>query len=673
VTRFTIARHAVPIREAYGGLSDLQHAMLRDQHPIRIFSAPTGAGKSYAFQRGVVRDGLRVLFIVPTRRLAENLAAAMRRDFTAEGLDEGAIARRIVIWTSDERRRLETEDPTVRVGRLRVRQLRQSDLTADEGRMILATPESIAWGLLRPPRPDHGESAFNIADVLRGVDHVVFDEFHTIDPRGLGIAAAVAAITSRVLGAARLTFLSATPIDVRSALVDFGIDPVCIAIGRETVVTGVPNETRGARAVHGDVEIEVTAGDHIPILLDRLAPEIRRCLNGDSEIPPRQLVVIYDSKRELHRDKDALAAVLDGLGVTIDERLAINSTDDSVDRDLGAGFTVGSSHDPSTFRVLVATSSVEMGVTFRAGMMVMQPGHSAASFVQRIGRVARGDEPGRVVVAIPSKGLQDPDRRRLFTRLAAVPPRVEIDDFLTACLESVVENFAPRDGELGQEDGVFARMPARAAWCAALFWAALRRTWTSTIGTRETLDNFRTPKAGRIEALLRTLEREGDTYAEWARQFVAEATVLREILPSVDVLDPDGNRRTISWSDYASTAELILMPTQYNTRLDRMEVFVDEPISAAGNVLSRLGGERWSHEIETFWPHAVETDTVSYRRAADEFCERLERVLESRRSGARRHRDAMEAAATLVRLTRIVPAPPRERRTGTVVESSEIL
>src|SRR4051794_29346407 len=242
MTRFTIARHAVPVREAYGGLSDLQHAMLDDEHPIRIFSAPTGAGKSYAFQRGVM-CGRRVLFIVPTRRLAENLAAAMRHDFAARGIGEDATARRIVIWTSDERRRLETEDSTIRVGRLRVRQLRQSDLAADEGRMILATPESVAWGLLRPPRPDHGESALNIADVLRGVDHIVFDEFHTIDPRGLGIAAAVAAITSRVRGGARLTFLSATPIDVRSALVDFGIDPAFIALGQETVVTGARNET----------------------------------------------------------------------------------------------------------------------------------------------------------------------------------------------------------------------------------------------------------------------------------------------------------------------------------------------------------------------------------------------------------------------------------------------
>jgi hypothetical protein len=84
-----------------------------------------------------------------------------------------------------------------------------------------------------------------------------------------------------------------------------------------------------------------------------------------------------------------------------------------------------------------------MGVTFHAGMMVIQPGHSVASFVQRIGRVARGDEPGRVVVAIPSKGLQDPDRRRLFARLSA-PPRVEIGDFVAACLRRRRELCAAR-------------------------------------------------------------------------------------------------------------------------------------------------------------------------------------------------------------------------------------
>jgi CRISPR-associated endonuclease/helicase Cas3 len=84
----------------------------------------------------------------------------------------------------------------------------------------------------------------------------------------------------------------------------------------------------------------------------------------------------------------------------LEERFAINSTDDS---------SIATSV-PASRLGRVTTSSVEMGVTFRTGMMVMQSGHSAASFVQHIGRVARGNEPGRVFVAISSKGLQDPDK-----------------------------------------------------------------------------------------------------------------------------------------------------------------------------------------------------------------------------------------------------------------------
>jgi hypothetical protein len=110
MAHFTIARHAVPVREAYGGLSDPQHAMLYDEHPIR-FSQADGCGKSYAFQWRSA-DGLRVL--LSCRRAGSPRTRRRDAPLAAEGIGEDAIARRIVIWTSDERRRLETEDPTVR-------------------------------------------------------------------------------------------------------------------------------------------------------------------------------------------------------------------------------------------------------------------------------------------------------------------------------------------------------------------------------------------------------------------------------------------------------------------------------------------------------------------------------------------------------------------------------
>ena len=84
---FVIPRHAVP-SDPHSGLSPLQERMLNEAAPIRIFSAPTGAGKSYAYQKGMRERDERVLFIVPTRRLAQNLAQGLVSDLMHDGVPE---------------------------------------------------------------------------------------------------------------------------------------------------------------------------------------------------------------------------------------------------------------------------------------------------------------------------------------------------------------------------------------------------------------------------------------------------------------------------------------------------------------------------------------------------------------------------------------------------------
>ncbi|MFM8331565.1 MAG: DEAD/DEAH box helicase family protein [Candidatus Methylumidiphilus sp.] len=53
----------------------MQYALLHEPRRVRIADAPTGAGKSYVFQYAMANnaehgEGQRVLFIVPTRRMA---------------------------------------------------------------------------------------------------------------------------------------------------------------------------------------------------------------------------------------------------------------------------------------------------------------------------------------------------------------------------------------------------------------------------------------------------------------------------------------------------------------------------------------------------------------------------------------------------------------------------
>jgi hypothetical protein len=149
------------------------------------------------------------------------------------------------------------------------------------------------------------------------------------------------------------------------------------------------------RALHGDITLRFEPGEDIANHLETRKADVRACLASG-----RQLVVILDSVEALLRSKDRIAAFFDRIGVPEHRRLAINSVDDGTRGDNDGLFVRDRYADPTTFDVLLATSSVEMGVTFRAGLIVMDPGHDALSFVQRIGRVARGDEEGRVLVRL---------------------------------------------------------------------------------------------------------------------------------------------------------------------------------------------------------------------------------------------------------------------------------
>ncbi|HAI69481.1 MAG TPA: hypothetical protein DCM38_08605 [Gammaproteobacteria bacterium] len=76
----TIAAHCVESITT-DGLSWLQHQLLTCEKPIRIADAPTGAGKSFAFQKAMIKQQQRILFIVPTKRLAQNLIRGLFDDY----------------------------------------------------------------------------------------------------------------------------------------------------------------------------------------------------------------------------------------------------------------------------------------------------------------------------------------------------------------------------------------------------------------------------------------------------------------------------------------------------------------------------------------------------------------------------------------------------------------
>ena len=146
-----VERHGVE-RDAEG-LSFMQRTLLGTvchpetgfAKPIVTVMAPTGAGKSHTYRVEVAKRGGRVLFVVPTRRLAQNLMAGMRADL-ASGDDpwpEEKIARKVQRWTSDQSDEL--RDAGVRSVRdWRFVRLLALDPRAG-GEIVFCTPEVLAY------------------------------------------------------------------------------------------------------------------------------------------------------------------------------------------------------------------------------------------------------------------------------------------------------------------------------------------------------------------------------------------------------------------------------------------------------------------------------------------------------------------------------------------------
>ena len=97
----TIAKHCVG-QDSQTGLSPMQTQLLTSSQPVRIASAPTGAGKSYAFKHAMLKNE-RVLFIVPTRRLSQNLAIGFIEDLIDQAKSK------VAIWSGDETKKLKEE------------------------------------------------------------------------------------------------------------------------------------------------------------------------------------------------------------------------------------------------------------------------------------------------------------------------------------------------------------------------------------------------------------------------------------------------------------------------------------------------------------------------------------------------------------------------------------
>lgn len=551
IARFVVPRHAVPVLE--GGLSPMQTGLMLAAAACTIGSAPTGTGKSYVYRKAVAA-GRRVLFVVPTVELANNLAASTIADLgrpLAEG-GEGFThpEKKVDVWTGEQTEKAMSEGATrAEVAAERRDALVKIDAWSEEGEIIFATMEAVSSILLRPSRGRQQD--VGAAEMMKRFDHIVFDEFHLLGDRGFALAALCAGLAAsgpwrdeHGVCRAKVTLLSATPVEVRPVLARLGVD---VADGDVVVerVVDLPGDATGHRVLHGDVQVEfVEADGHLDVL---------EALDGYLADMPADwgTCCIFDSLARHARAEDALREFFLRHGPT--EAFGTSSSIAKQRRDAQSVL--------SGKRFIAATSTIEVGVTLQGlHLLVTDSGHSPLSLMQRMGRVARMDMPGRVVVIA---NRADRERKPWLAKLVEFArqsggrvPVSRLYGFMAAQARiderfGLPGNGAALDALFTDEKPAFDAFDAlstRAVFNAGLFWNLVMRA-QKAVGAEVMATALRevAPPAMRLVAdWLRKAAAVRNASRSWTDAFLAEARNLRDFGITVEVRGIEGRSFRVS-------------------------------------------------------------------------------------------------------------------------------
>lgn len=652
----TITRHCVA--QLDNGLSPLQQALLHEPRRVRIVDAPTGAGKTYAFQKALLQQQ-RILFIVPTRRLAQNIAASLIDDLVKTAHWQVAVAeKKVQVWSSDQTAVLR-EQGIDNIRGYRIRQMQALDATRSGGEMIIAVPEVVSQ-LLHRYRLDKGQAGTSVFDVLDDFDHIVFDEFHTIEARGFGLAALFAKLASvptehgtTGYGVAKVSLLSATPLDIKPTLLKLGVPDTEIAELHEVITTS-------GRALHGDVCLRLAALPDMPAVLEQQLALVKNEVTHG-----RQVVLIYNALAVLKRDMPTLVRLLKSAGIAADKVLVINSIDDSGENSRsGYGFHTGRRQNPDDFNVLIATASVEMGVTFRAAnVMLMEPGFAPMNFLQRYGRAARRGEDGTVVVRTDT-ALEDrhPWLRELNRWISTHQNQhVSIRELTEVLSREAQQSFNGDSAEMGKtsETLYFGSLPQQAIYTSGLYWQVLLSHKSSHKHRRAHLLQHQPSSSKHLYALLKQFAAlETDDYyreaaVQWRERLFAQALNLRNIGLRVKVIEVDGRRLLVDqvWLE-RETDITRYIPLQFMENGDEYFQLSDELDAYLLDEKNRT-----SRRMCVYFPHSKRPTELEVNSGLlREWVRHLQNQRDMDAEAAwDDHPEAMKAAELLVSLTGLIP------------------
>ena len=522
--------------------------------------------------------------------------------------------------------------------------------------MVVAVPEVISM-LLHREYLSKGQAGYSVFDLVSDFDHIVFDEFHTIEASSFGLSALFAKLVSVTTeaggvgyGSAKVSFLSATPLSIKPALEKLGIPNEQMAELTEQLV-------EVGRPLHGDVALSLHKTDSMITLLEDHIDTVSKEFAGN-----RQVVIIYNALGDLLRDLPFIKSVLQQANLDPQKVLVINSISDSGNNHQGSqGFHSGRLQNPDNFNLLIATASVEIGVTFReANIMLMEPGFAPMNFLQRYGRAARRGKDGCVMVRVDDKlHNRFPWLRSLSTWMDEHSGQSVSIQALSQCLSAEAQQrFAESDDPTeGEDTAYFGTLSGHAVYASGLYWQVMVQHKSNKGFRSQHLRTHQPKSSAHVYALLKQFDAllDDDYYQQsaqrWKDHFLTQALVLRDIGSRVKIIEADGR---IIQADRVWLAretniliECSLLTDEHDQESVQLRGELDDYLLAPDEK------NRADRMMTVYYPHKQQTDDLIAdsslvrewsKRILDQRCMDTEAAWED-------HPKAMQAAHDLVQRT----------------------
>lgn len=347
-----------------------------------IITAPTGTGKSYAFPFPVLKSKkapkgiddvqqVRGLIVLPTNALISELTASFRKTYK----EQGVIVNQL---TGPELNKHKVKGHN---------RWKKAIEIAEESDILITNPDLINFAM-------HGgyhQYAWNnrtastrFSSFLDKFNYIIFDEYHLYDEAQIANILTLVKLREFFLPqekpqkgsvhGVRFLFVSATPeVGLKNIFEEEEYEHTEII---ETIV----NEKNNARAIHGELNVEFFDSKDIKGLIRSKISEIQEVLKT------KKALLILNNVRTVQELASELQSYFKDYEI-YQSTGYVSKSENHTEKVKAAN-------------LIIATNKAEVGVNYDVEYCIMETGRFFQNFVQRFGRVSRGDLTGKVIVAV---------------------------------------------------------------------------------------------------------------------------------------------------------------------------------------------------------------------------------------------------------------------------------